>query len=167
MLTSLQPSTPLFFLSSLGVRTLHRHCQKSPSLSLCFIWLPGGYRWSERRGGGGGVLAFWEAPAQPNKSSQTRGWDLIKRGGRSSLFAWLRLLRQGQHTLWNEDFENQMIVSLVLVSSNFILLNAIQNWSRSFPMGKCSNPSLFFFIFFIFLKYSGPLGALSGVCFLV
>lgn len=39
MLTSHQPSTPLFFLSSLRVRTLHRRCQESPPLSFCFIWL--------------------------------------------------------------------------------------------------------------------------------
>lgn len=150
MLTSLHPSTPLLFLSSLGVRTPHRRWQKSPSLRLCFIWLEDRDEVKERggRGGGGGVPAFWEAPAQPDKSSRTRGWELIKRRERSTLFAWLKLLRQGQYTLWNEDFEKQMVVSLVLPSSYFTLLNAIQNWSRSSPMGKCSKLFRGFFFFF-------------------
>ena len=87
------PSLSFFFFSfpASRVRTLH---PQMPKIPLCFIWLED--RDEVRREGdqGGRVLAFWEAPAQPDKF-QTRRWELIKRGGGVNCFGMTRVFKAG------------------------------------------------------------------------
>lgn len=105
------PTSPPPVLSSLQIRTIHQLSQKiPPPLCSCFIWLG-------HAGETGWVLALWLTPALTEKSSSTKGWELINGLGEED---------PGSYTQWNESFKKQMSVSLVLTSSNFAHLNTIQ-----------------------------------------
>lgn len=84
------PTSPPPILSSLQIRTIHQLSQKiPPPLCSCFIWLG-------HAGETGWVLALWLTPALTEKSSPTKGWEVINGLGEED---------PGSYTQWNESFK--------------------------------------------------------------
>lgn len=103
----------------------------SLSLSLCFIWL------EDRDEGRDERRLFGRPPAQPDKSSRTRGWELIKRvGGINPVCMTQALKARPVHSGKWRPLKKQLVVSLVLVPSNFTLLNANPALIHEFSSGQ-------------------------------